>query len=71
MDRRFVRLIATVAALGASATGWAAPRVSEAERERAEADDATLRRQATDEWYNETSTRGRSHRALVGQFSEK
>ncbi|HEV8240962.1 MAG TPA: hypothetical protein VGS57_16470 [Thermoanaerobaculia bacterium] len=41
------------------------------EDERAEADNATLRRIATDEWYNETSTHGHGPKSLGGPFSPR
>ena len=69
---RVTSVVATAALLLLS--GLASSRAAFAEQpddERAEADNATLRRVATDEWYNETSTHGHSGKALGGPFSAR
>src|SRR6185503_3048830 len=69
---RVTSVVATTALLFFS--GLATSRAAFAEQpddERAEADNATLRRVATDEWYNETSTHGHSGKALGGPFSAR
>src|SRR5688500_13888124 len=70
---RFTSLVAAAAALvrllapPPPAAGQGQPRGSEA----VETDRATLRRIAVDEWYNETSSRGRGRKALGSPFSAR